>query len=255
MQVKCPFCAEQVTFRSNGVCPACQTQLSEQQQQKLSAFIQKKQAAKSGGKEIQCALCGTRNSAERFECSDCGEPLRETTEKGDTALQIYRKKKTLVFPREAVLPDVCIKTNHPAKGNREEKKLYWYPVWAFLVGGLLLAFCFQKKAVVSFGVSKEYQKHKRKLKWTGIAIAMGGVMLSVLMIFIVNSDLLKVLPAGSGEEICIVLAVVGIVVSLAGLIFAILQSRFVTPVKITKTHVFLNGAHAGYLDRFPQWEV
>ncbi|VAX36200.1 hypothetical protein MNBD_PLANCTO02-1220 [hydrothermal vent metagenome] len=246
MSVKCPFCQERVNFSRDGICPECDGELSDSQMDSLRRALKKKRKSN----QITCELCGEKNSPSSVECTSCGEPFYENSNSYGNSGGIWSKGKILVMDVDAKLPDICIKTNLPAKGNKIEQKLRWSPLWITLLGGALMGLIFSKVAIVHVGISKKWQDRRKKKLWIKYGVALFGFILVPLSVTIMNT-------AGESEFIEIIAALfipIGIIMCLVGTVLALTDKIGLYAKKITDDYIFIKGAHKDYVKRFPQWE-
>lgn len=135
---------------------------------------------------------------------------------------------TLVAPKGAVLPDVCIYSGEPSR-DRVQRKLVWVPpaLAALVVISpliyLIVYFIVRKTGTLDYSLGEAARKRRQ----SGIAIAIGSIGVFVALLFIgLNTD------AGSFIPLALLLFIVGLVVGT-------LRARVVQLVKIDKTHIHL----------------
>ena len=98
----------------------------------------------------------------------------------------------------AILPGFCPVTNQPLSPEDKIKKrlLSWAPPWSiilmliglyiYLLPGLIVALVFQKKAKVTFGLSKEFRS--RSLKFSLSGLGMFIISLASILYVLLNID-------------------------------------------------------------------
>ena len=154
----------------------------------------------------------------------------------------WRSGPLLVVGHDAQLPDLCIKCNRPAGGRRMRFRLAWHPPIAYvglllgLLPFVLIAVVTQKKLTVHVGVCDEHLRKRRLGILVGFLAGLAGILL-IVMGAIVNSG---------------AVAIVGLVVFVAAVLYGIVTSRIVWPKKIDKHCAWVKGACPEYLEIFPE---
>lgn len=154
---------------------------------------------------------------------------------------LWQQGGVLVMEKGAQLPDRCVKCNAPANGRRLIRNLTWHPgaVYLLLLVSLLVyiivAMLVRKSAVVDVGICEEHRAKRR----TAIII---GWSLGLLGLF-------GVFGAIAMEEG--ILALVGLVSSLVGIIWGAIGARVVHPSRIDDHYVWLKGVHPAFLGQLP----
>jgi hypothetical protein len=161
---------------------------------------------------------------------------------------LYRKGRLLVMHKQAVLPDVCIKSNQPAHGRRLKRKLSWHhpAIYLALVAGVpifvILALVLRKQATIYTGLSEPWFRKRRWAIFGGWASFLIG--LALIIGAAVSAD----------RHPTAALAIpVGVVVMLGGMIYGSVVARIVSPKRITDDYVWLAGAHPDFLADLPPW--
>jgi len=163
--------------------------------------------------------------------------------------QIFRKGKVLVMHRDATLPDICIKSNEPTDGYRLKRKLSWHNPWialAILINVLiylLIAIIVSKRATVMIPLSEHWRNLRRQRIRNAWILCLGGPILFVVGIAVMDQGP-NANPVGG---LCLL---VGVLIFLFGLLYAMFRTRVVTPVMIDDQFVHLKGAHPEFLNRF-----
>ena len=166
--------------------------------------------------------------------------------------QIARWGNQLIVPRYCYLPNVCVKCNQPAGKYRWQRHLYWHhPALYILIlfPGILIyiivAMIVRRSCLVEASLCDFHGRRRRRRIWIGWLIALTGV-LSFIAAFVLasgrQSDDSPLLP------ILIVLGTLLVIVSLFWAIFAV---RVLWPKAIDRTHAHLAGAGAEFLDSLP----
>ena len=156
---------------------------------------------------------------------------------------VWRQGPTLVMHRDAELPDRCVKCNTPANGVKLRRNLYWHHPGLYLLIllnlliYLIVALIVRKRAKISLGLC---EKHRSNRVWaisSAWILVLLGVGLLVGGIVNVNGWLI----------------LTGVILLLGGAIYGAVRGRIVTPRRIDKERVWLNGVCAEYLDSLPDW--
>lgn len=163
---------------------------------------------------------------------------------------VWRDGAILVMRKEAVLPDRCVKCNQPAGGGRLKRSLAWHhPAWFFLILislwiYIIVALIVRHTAKIEIGLCEVHRRKRRNaiaVSWflvlAGIGAFCAGLGLS----------------GGFGPTPWYAPAslVGGVVLFLAGLIYAVVAVPPVTPQKINKEFVWLKKVDPDYVAEFP----
>jgi len=111
-----------------------------------------------------------------------------------------------------------------------------------LLVGALLAQIWAVKATVHIPLSAEWSRRRTKRIWIGVGLFVLGLGLMIGPI-----------AAGLDESLLGPLIVIGILMMLVGIIFAVAAGNLVAATKITDNHIFMKGAKPAYLDTLPEW--
>lgn len=156
---------------------------------------------------------------------------------------VWRDKSKMVVSKGAQLPDRCVKCNAPAPGAKLKKKLTWHHpaiyilIFVALLIYLIVAMIVRKAVTVELGLCEEHMaKHRRNVFITWLLILLGVCGFVMAVIVGDNNFLLA-----------------GILLILAGIIYAVVAVRIVTPAKIDDKFAWLKGVNKDYLDELPQW--
>ena len=150
----------------------------------------------------------------------------------------------LVIPRDAVLPDRCVKCNATA-GPRVNRTYYWHsPVlyWVLLAGAIpyfLVAVILQKTAKVDFGMCRTCFGKRRQRLAVGAAGMLGGAALFVAGF------------AYSRHDVALYAIPVGLVVFFVGVYLFNDALVVFSPKKIDDQHAYLANAGLPFLYSLP----
>jgi hypothetical protein len=208
---------------------------------------------------LKCAQCGLVNFADATTCKRCQQPLVVSSTAAGIVLSdgyvlppppgmgvgqgVWRDKSQMVVSKGAVLPDRCVKCNEPATGPKFKKKLSWHhpAVYILIFIALLIYFVvamvLRKSATVELGLCEEHRaKHRRNvyITWALILLGFGGFILAAML--------------DDGNFVFI-----GFLLLIAGVIFAIVAVKIVSPARIDDKFAWLKGVNKDYLDMLPQW--
>jgi len=243
MNVECPHCQTRVNTTSGGKCPICHRSLED-------AAIEVDEAAIFDAEAVEpdlvtCPMCGAKSAVGVAQCWECGEEL-DLTHVAISEGGLWREgSHILVMHKGAELPDRCVKSNQPAS-RRMKYSLSWHPPLVFvlllicgLIPYLIVALITRKTAKIEIGLSEEWHERRRR----AILICWGLCLTGIALIA------LAVTETQTGG----IAALLGALLTLAGLIFALIKVRMVRPKKITDEHVWLRGCHPSYLANLPEW--
>ena len=149
----------------------------------------------------------------------------------------WRDGKRVVMDRNAVLPDRCFKCDEPANGYRRATTLTHVPTATEMMVGAI-AYAFAKRAPIEIGLC---ERHRRS-KAATVALVSGATLLASLLVFTQVRATELVLP---------LLATVGLIGGVVGLLYAAVGFKVVRATKITDTHVWLKGAGEPFLASLP----
>lgn len=129
----------------------------------------------------------------------------------------FRDGNLLVIRDGAELPKRCVHTNQEVeeKGWRKRRLLAWTPPWIFvfilfgLLPFLLLAVLLQKKAKITYSLSKDARSRLAKKRLIALGVMLAGIGVAVVGGSFLNGDA-AVLPIFAG----IVIALGGLIGSL-----------------------------------------
>ena len=153
---------------------------------------------------------------------------------------VWREGKILVLAKNATLPDRCVKCNAPT-GYRLKRDLSWHQplIYLTLLAGVLIyviiAIVVSQKATIHVGLCERHRSQRR----FAIGIGWGLVVLSILLFVLAGfySKPILILP--------------GLLAFFGGAIYGLVKGKVVTPKRIDKELVWLEGACKEYLDTLP----
>jgi hypothetical protein len=178
-----------------------------------------------------------------YVCPNCKPAAVQKLASGLPVGTLWRKKKLLIAAQGAVFPDRCVKCNADVGHERFKRKLYWHPrAWYFLILLHILiyavvALAVRKRADVELGFCGMHRK-RRKMAILGA----WGVFVLAVGCFAAAAALNSGWPVALGG-----LALLG------SIIWGVVGSRVVIPMKIDATHVHMGGVHRDYLAMLPEW--
>lgn len=157
--------------------------------------------------------------------------------------EIWRSDSTLVFSKNAMLPDRCVKCNAFVDASRLRRKLSWHhpAIYLLIISGLLIylivALILSKRATVELGICDEHRRKRRHGMMIGWALFLGGGMGAIMGI---TNDYIGIM-------------VIGFALIPVGLVWLIVAHRYVTVKKIDDRFVWLKGINRDYLATLPPW--
>jgi hypothetical protein len=178
------------------------------------------------------------------------DPPPVILEPTDTDEAIYRDGRLLVMHRNAVLPDVCIKSNQPAHGRRLRRRLYWHHPAIYLtilihvLIYIIVALVIRKHAVIQIGLSKEWFGRRRRAIAVGWLLAVAGIAIVVGSSCFLDDRLHPSLALGIPA---------GFFLFITGAIYGVLASRMVATTRITDEYIWLKGICPEFLLGLPPW--
>ena len=212
---------------------------------------------------LKCSQCGLINFATATQCKRCGTHFSQNVSSGSNlqgfvledgyvlppppsvgmpGAGIWRDGATLVMSKGAQLPDRRVKCNAFTNGRLRRKFSWHHPaiyiliIVAWLIY-LIVAMIVRKRATVDLGFCEEHSAKRRTYIWIAWLLALGGVAGFVLAILANDST-----PA-----------LIGFLLLLTAVVFAVITTRVVYPSKIDDRFVWLKGVNAEYLNQLPSW--
>ena len=156
--------------------------------------------------------------------------------------EVWQKKSTLVFNKNAVLPYRCVKCNGPADSWLKRKLSWHHPALYFLIfAGLLvyviIAAILSKRATVDIGICTGHRTKRRNGIIVGLLLLIGGIFVAIIGI--------------AGEYTFV--WIIGVLLVPVGIVWMIVAARVVVVKKIDDRFVWLNGINRDYLAALPSY--
>lgn len=154
--------------------------------------------------------------------------------------EVWHEGKTVVSRKNMVFPPRCVKCNSPVIEPPMKRTFYWHhPALLLLVLVNLLVFAIvalivRQKGILHIYVCPKHRKHRLIGILAGWVLGLGGIAVVIAGV-----------AAGSGA-----LAVLGVIVFLAGMIGALL-ARLVYPKRIDASFVWLSGCGSEFVQSLP----
>lgn len=202
--------------------------------------------------EVTCAECARSFprteviSYDKFHvCAACKPVFFQKIREGlrPSGATIWRSEKTLVMTHEAELPDRCVKCNAPAEGRRLKRRLYWHhpAVYLLILCSILIyiivALIIRKRATIQIGLCQKHQARRSLNILIGWITILGGLGM-----------LIGGISADSPW-----MGVVGGILFVTGIIYAIATTQMVSAKRIDDAHVWVRGVCRDYLEALPNW--
>ncbi len=155
----------------------------------------------------------------------------------------WRNLNFLVMVPGSTLPDRCVKCNEPADEPTKVRKVYWHHpgVYALILINIIIyaivGAIVRKKAMVGAGLCVAHKKRRR----LALTLGWGGFGLGLGLIF----------ASASGAAQSGALLGFGVLLLLSAAVAGVFMARIVYATRIDKTHVWLKGCGAEFLDSLP----
>lgn len=152
-------------------------------------------------------------------------------------LPAWREGKLLVALDNARLPDCCVKCGRPGGGRPFRRVYHWHhpALYLTILAGLLVyvivAVCVQKKGAVHVALCDRHLARRRNGMLVGWLVALSAVVFWVLAAQL--NEALLVAP--------------GILAFVGGLVTVAVSSRILSPKRIDRGYLWLNGAGEEFL--------
>ena len=180
-----------------------------------------------------------------FVCAGCKPLFFQKVQEGVPvgAAQVWRSGKFVVMGLKPELPDTCVKCNAPANGARLKRKLRWHHPAIYLTLLLniliyaLVAALASKKADVEIGLCPAHRTKRIRaiaIAWVLALLGLGGI------------------PWGIGADNGGI-ALTGVLIFIAGLLWGVIGGRVVYAKKIDKERAWMAGCGKAYLAMLPEW--
>jgi GYF domain 2 len=200
---------------------------------------------------IECGKTFSQSEMLSYEkswiCAGCKPIFFQRVKEGaapPAAMMLWRSDRILVMSQNESLPDRCVKCNRPVNGQRLARKLYWYPLYIYLLVlltgllGAIVALIVRKRARVKIGICNTHLLQRRialAIGWmgslAGIGLLIGGV------------------KYGRAS-----LILIGLFLFLGALIYGVAKAPVVSANRIDPKYVWLKGVCRQYLDTLPEWK-
>ncbi len=200
----------------------------------------------------RCAECGKMFAQadlltfdKLYVCAGCKPVFFQKVREGVAvgAARVWRSGKYVVMGLQAELPDTCVKCNAPVHGSRLKRKLRWHhpAIYLTLLLNILVyavvAALTSKKADVNIGICALHRAKRVRaviIAWVLALLGLGAIPWAI--------------SADRGE-----MAVMGILVFIAGLVWGVIGGRVVHAKKIDPERAWMGGCGKAYLEALPEW--
>jgi len=161
---------------------------------------------------------------------------------------LWRQGNVLVMHKRAPLPDICLKSNEPAK-QRLKRHLSWHHPAVFLLVlvslliYVIVALIIRKTATISIALSDQWLARRRRrmiVAWTAILLCA-----FLFAVAVPNADSAPWAPFA---------LIFAIVAALVAAIYGLLACRMVWPQRMTDEYIWLKGVHPDFLARLEAWQ-
>jgi hypothetical protein len=161
---------------------------------------------------------------------------------------LWAEGDLLVMHKLAPLPEICLKSNQPAK-QRLKRNLSWHHPGYFLFILLhiliyvIVALIVRKSATIYIPLSEEWFARRRRR----MQIAWGLILLSVVMFCVA-------IPYVDQQSWAPFLMIGAFPLALGAAIWGLLMCRMVWPKRMTDQYIWLKGVHPDFLRRLEAWQ-
>lgn len=223
-------------------CPSCGGALYVDEvttQTRVSAAT----AEEIEGESRPCPMCGETLLVATQQCPSCGEILDDEL---SNAHEIYSDKNMLVMHRDAVLPDVCLKTNTRAEVTKTFK-FSWHPWYYFMLclGSPLLYVIVALIVRYTAKVELKFSRAYRNSLWMKMLITWA---ITIPTLVFGSQIVMSTLDPDSAALALVLLWVVGLIALILSAV-----DRSILPARISKHYVWLKGVSPKYLAALPEW--
>jgi hypothetical protein len=161
----------------------------------------------------------------------------------DVVWHAWRSGDLMVMGADAQLPDRCVKTDQPARGQSADIVLFWHPPGLYLllllnlVVYVVVARLVGTSVVVHVGISDAVLSSSRRARALTWVLLFGGAA--------------GWAAAAAAETPA--LFWVGLVLMVAAIPVYLVRGRLIRVTKLEDESVWLAGVHPDYLARLPEW--
>ena len=161
---------------------------------------------------------------------------------------IWRDGRYLVAHRDAVFPDICVKSGLPAHGNRVRQIVQWHPglvrdTAASPGGRRGCRALVSREATFEVGVSRRWLRKRLRGRVLGGIVIAGGL----------GAMVAAIAWMGRAIDQAMLLFVAGMFVMFAGLIYAMSANVLISARRMWQDCVWLRGVHRDFLACCPAW--
>jgi hypothetical protein len=201
-----------------------------------------------------CSICGKRVGAENLidllgnrVCSDC-KPMAVQTLKEGAARPVknfaaWRDGKKVVAHSKTSLPARCYKCNEAVETLPMTRKLYWHPVFYYLLIFFnilvyaVIAMIVRKRATLDIYLCEQHRQRRNYFIIGGWSGAILGIILVCVAIAMNTGWLIGL----------------GLILVVAAMIVGVAGAQLARPAKIKGETIWLTGAGKEFLASLPDW--
>jgi hypothetical protein len=153
----------------------------------------------------------------------------------------WRSGPILMTRHAAVLPARCVKCNAELEAPLKKQRFYWHhQAWFVLVLlnaiiYIVVALIVRRHADVTYGLCAPHRQRRKR----GILLAVGGLLLSLALIFV---------GVATSQSALLLIALLGFLMSI---VIAVVKGRTLLPVRIDKSGAQLKGCGEAFLASLP----
>jgi hypothetical protein len=164
---------------------------------------------------------------------------------------IWQDRGLLVMHKNAMLPNICVKSNVPCDGPRLKRKMYWHSPALYLLILLhvliyaVVALIVRKQATIWIPLSEEWWRRRRQAMLIGWGLFAAGLAMVILG---------PILAARTRSDVFYFGILLGLLTIIVGALYGAYRARMVAPKEIDDHYVWIKGVHPDYvatLQRFP----
>jgi len=178
-------------------------------------------------------------------CAACKPSLVQGLREGvavGVGANLWRRGRTLVMARDALLPARCVKCNAPAPGSGLKRSLSWHHwgIYLLILVALLVyvivALIVRKQAKIVVGLCERHRQQRRVFLGVAWVVSLLGVA-GIVYGFATNPPL----------------AIFGFLIVLVGVCIGNFGARVVYATRIDDRHIWLGGTCGDFLKDLPEW--